>query len=175
MKNQQLQTLEASQPKKSSLLPPINSEEDKTKLREQLEAETFEQRQEVRAAEKKSKQLTDDVEALKKKLKEKETTLRIAKFKLSEVNRNIEKGKVLLEKSEKDPEVLDPAYVPPKALNKSGSTEAVGTAKQPRGRSMPASGAKGKKTDSVRKSSNKSKQGPPEDQPYAFPTDTNEK
>ena len=41
----------------NSTLPPIKSEEDKQKLREELEKEYFEQRNEIQKAEKKAKAL----------------------------------------------------------------------------------------------------------------------
>ena len=72
-----------------SSLPPIQTEEEKQKLRQELEDEYFQQRQEMKKVENKTKALQNQAEELKLKLKEKDTLLRIAKFKLSEVQRNI--------------------------------------------------------------------------------------
>ena len=76
----------------SGSLPPIENEEEKQKLREDLENEYFNQRNQLKKIENQTKTLELRAEELKLKLKEKETMLRISKFKLSDVNRNIKHG-----------------------------------------------------------------------------------
>lgn len=76
----------------SGSLPPIENEEEKQKLREDLENEYFNQRNQLKKIENQTKTLELKAEELKLKLKEKETMLRISKFKLSDVNRNIKHG-----------------------------------------------------------------------------------
>lgn len=73
-------------------------------MKEDIEKEYFQQRTEIKAAEKKTKNMMEQVEQLKAKLKEKDTLLRIAKHKLIEVNRNIKLGNADLAKFDKDPE-----------------------------------------------------------------------
>jgi len=70
----------------------VKNEEDKARLREELEEEYFKQRTELKKVEGKTKGMQQQADELKLKLKEKETMLRIAKFKLNEVNRNISFG-----------------------------------------------------------------------------------
>lgn len=79
---------------KGTSLPAIEvkTEEDKNRLREELEEEYFKQRTELKKVENKTKSMQNTADELKLKLKEKETMLRIAKFKLTEVNRNIKYG-----------------------------------------------------------------------------------
>ena len=84
----------ANQNSQGSTLPMIEvkNEDDKARLREELEEEYFKQRTELKKVENKTKSMSQQAEELKLKLKEKETMLRIAKFKLNEVNRNISYG-----------------------------------------------------------------------------------
>ena len=82
----------ASLPNIHQSAEPIQSEEEKKRLREELEQEYFKQRGEMKQVEKQTKSLTDQADELRLKLKEKETMLRIAKFKLAEVSRNIKHG-----------------------------------------------------------------------------------
>lgn len=93
-KGQRLQGIagSASLPNIHQPAEPIQSEEEKKKLREELEQEYFKQRSEMKMVEKATKNLNDQAEDLRIKLKEKETMLRIAKFKLAEVSRNIKHG-----------------------------------------------------------------------------------
>ena len=58
-------------------------------MRKEMEDENARQRTEIKAQEKKTKEMNLQVDELRTKLKDKETMLRIAKFKLAEVNRNI--------------------------------------------------------------------------------------
>lgn len=86
--------LDNSRENSTGALPPIENEEEKQKLREDLETEYFHQRNQMKKIENQTKNLELKAEELKIKLKEKETMLRIAKFKLSEVNRNIKHGQL---------------------------------------------------------------------------------
>ena len=75
-------------------LPPIENEEEKQKLRNDLENEYFHQRNQLKKIDNQTKSLETRVDELKVKLKEKEMMLRISKFKLSEINRNIKHGQL---------------------------------------------------------------------------------
>ena len=81
-----------SAPKPQSSLPPIQNDEEKHRLREELEADYFRQRKELKDIDKKTKEYENQAEQLKVQLKEKESLLRIAQFKLSEINRKIKRG-----------------------------------------------------------------------------------
>lgn len=77
---------------KSSLPPIGQNDEEKNRLREELEADYFKQRKELKDIEKKTKEYETQAEQLKTALKEKESLLRISQFKLSEINRKIKRG-----------------------------------------------------------------------------------
>ena len=61
-------------------------------MREELEADYFRQRKELKDIEKKTKEYDSQAETLKTALKEKESLLRISQFKLSEIQRKIKRG-----------------------------------------------------------------------------------